>query len=201
MPTMTITDVYDYIINQPKGEALFNPVVEIGQIDVPNNFLEEIIKNKQFEGKYMFGQPGKMWKGATEWYFYITKPRHTDCMDPDFSDINAQIIQQARKFIPDFDIASSSVFSLEPGGYIIPHIDRPGNPNELYMAFNWPEGVHLAWKSYGEIHPVCHTVYAFDTHKEHAIVNMSDEVRYVYIVSPVDTESLKPIFTSNNTSL
>lgn len=199
MTKMTISDVYNYITNQNECEETFRPIVEIGQIDVPANFLE-IIKTKTFEEKYMFGQPGKVWEGATYWYVYTSKPRHCDWVDPDFANINEQIIAQARKYIPDFDIVSACVFSLEPGGFIVPHIDRPGNPNELYMPFNWPEGVNMAWKNYGEIHPTCNTVYAFDTSKEHAIVNRSNETRYVYIISPLDTESVKPIFTLDSIS-
>jgi hypothetical protein len=200
MTKMTIADVYNYITTQQESEVSFRPIVEIGQINVPENFLEDVVKKKSFEEKYTFGQPGKAWEGANKWYVYTSKTRDNVWIDSDFSALNSQIIQQARKFVSEFDILSSCVFSLEPGGYIIPHIDRPGNPNELYMPFNWPDGVHMAWKSYGEIHPICHTLYAFDTHKEHAIVNMSNEIRYVYIVCPADTEALKSVFTLDNIS-
>ena len=197
---MTITDVYDYITNQKECEESFIPIVELGQIDVPKNFIDDIISKKNFEEKFLHGQPGKSWEGANEWLIYVTTPRNADWFDPDFININDQITKKAREFDPGFELAAASIFSLAPGGYIVPHIDRPGNPNELYMPFNWPIGVHMAWRDYGEIHPSCNTVYAYDTSKEHAIVNMSNQIRYVYILHPKDNKPWMDIFTSNNIS-
>ena len=196
----SISDTYNYIKNQSKGKEEFTPFVELGEIAIPPTFLDEVVKKRPYKIKTKTTNPSEVWEGGVLWHIYNTTHRNSDWFDIDFGELNQRITTLTQQFLPDFEICHASVFVLYPGGYIIPHIDRVGNPNELYLPFNWPEGTFMAWKDYGEIYPKCNSLYAFDTSKEHAIVNMSEETRYVYILGPKDHESFKSLFTQDNIS-
>jgi hypothetical protein len=195
----SILDTYKYITTQSGCKDATAPIIDLGKIDIDTNFLDEVVKTKPFSLKRNATNITKLWQQAVAWSCYTTVKRDIIWVDDQFTDLNEKIVNTVRTKIPNFEICFAGIFVLYPGGYIAPHIDRPEVPNELYLPFNWPEGMHMGWKDYGKAEIIPNTLYAFDTSKEHAIVNLSDDIRYAYIIGPKDTEGFKSIFTQDNT--
>ncbi len=72
---------------------------------------------------------------------------------------------------------------LEPGGYILPHVDRDANMlYETNFALNNPAGIFFKMEGHGYVPFKPGQAYILDVSNNHAVVNLSNEKRIHIIV-------------------
>lgn len=75
---------------------------------------------------------------------------------------------------------------LEPGGYILPHQDRPDDQKRLSVcniSLNMPEGCEMVMKNHGTVpFEDKGSAYLMDISNEHAVINKSDKPRIHMII-------------------
>lgn len=75
---------------------------------------------------------------------------------------------------------------LEPGGYILPHQDRPDDQKRLSVcniSLNNPEGCDFVMKNFGTVpFKDCGSAFLMDISNQHAVINKSDKPRIHIII-------------------
>jgi hypothetical protein len=72
---------------------------------------------------------------------------------------------------------------LEPGAFLLPHIDRHyPELSEMYVSLSQPKGAYLKVKDFGYVPQITGQMTMLDVGKVHSVINASDEDRYNLVI-------------------
>jgi len=193
-----------YIKAQPKADWILKnsqlPWLQL-QINVPiYEILQEweAIKNKAVfhrDSDSLYNLKNKGWKSLT--LYGVSSSVTTSTNDQPLSWTDAAdscpitVDWIKKNFIINDDTGRIRFMFLEPGGYILPHVDRQNSGlYEINVAITQPLNCYFKFKNYGIIPFTAGRCFIIDTSKEHAVYNKSDEPRLHIILHTKVNEKL-----------
>lgn len=193
-----------YIKDQPKANWILEnsqlPWLQL-QIMVPiNEIFQEwkAVENKAVahrDSDSLYNLKNKGWKSLT--LYGVSSSITTATIDQplswtDTADSCPVTIDWIKKnFIINEYTGRIRFMFLEPGGYILPHVDRQNSRlSEINVAITQPIGCHFKFKNYGIIPFTSGSAFIIDTSKEHAVYNKSNEPRLHIILHTKVNEQL-----------